>query len=231
MSSARVFATAADAVADILNWSTVMVAGHRGAGVPEGLVRALVEAGATDLTCICGSLGGADPGTCDASVLVAGGRVRRLVTGGPAHPGRGGLSGGHLLPAGVEVDIVPPGSLVERVRAAGAGLGGVLLPIEAEASTGSAMETCVIDGATCRLEAPLAADFALLRARMSDTLGNLVYRRSERNWNPVMAQAARVTIAEVDEVVQPGELDPELIITPGVYVNRVVAIGGRSIWP
>ncbi len=225
MSSAKVFATAADAVADIPNGSTVMVAGHRGAGVAEGLVRALVEAGATDLTCICGPLEGADAGTCNASMLVACGRVRRLVTGGPVHPGRGGPSGGLWLPAGVEVESVSPGTLAERIRAAGAGLGGILLPTDGE----SAQDTRILEGATYALEPHLAADFALLRARAADTLGNLVYRRSERNWNPVMAPAARVTIAEVDEVVQPGELNPELVITPGVYVNRVVPIGGRSI--
>ena len=212
MSSAKVFATAADAVADIPNGSTVMVAGHRGAGVPEGLVRALVEAGATGLTCICGPLEGADAGTYDGSMLVACGLVRRLVTGGPVHTGRG-----------VEVEIVSPGTLAERVRAAGAGLGGILLPTDGQ----SALDTRILEGATYALEPPLAADFALLRARAADTLGNLVYTRAERNWNPVMAPAARVTIAEMDEVVQPGELDPELIITPGVYVDRVVATGGR----
>ena len=226
MSPAKVFATAADAVADIPSGSTLMVAGHGGVGVPEGLVRALLEAGATDLTCICGPWEGGDNGVYDASMLVAGGRVSRLVASPPVYPNRGGPAIDLWHSGGVEVEVVSPGTLAERVRAAGAGLGGILLPMEAEGWPSSKVETRTIEGATYVLEAPLAADFALLRARAADTLGNLVYTQSARNWNPVMATAARVTIAEVDEVVQPGELDPELVITPGVYVDRVVPTGG-----
>ena len=227
MPSTKVFSTAADAVADISNGSTLMVAGHRGAGAPEVLVRALLDAGVTDLTCICGPWDGG--GAHDASMLVARGRVRRLVTAPPARTDPGGPAIDLWRSGGIEVEVVSPGTLAERIRAAGAGLGGILLPMEAVGSAGGGLETRNIEGAAYALEAPLAADFALLHARAADTLGNLVYGRSERNWNPVMATAARITIAEADEVVQPGELDPELVITPGVYVNRVVAMGGAQV--
>ena len=228
MSSTKVFATAADAVADIPNGSTVMVAGHLGAGAPEGLVRALLDGNATDLTCICGPWRGGDAGVHDASMLVAQGRARRLITGTPADPERRGGTIDLWRSGGIDVQVVAPGTLAERVRAAGAGLGGILLPMEAVDPAASGRETRDIEGAAYALEAPLAADFALLRARAADTLGNLVYRRAQRNWNPVMAAAARITIAEVEEVVRAGELDPEMVITPGIYVDRVVRVGART---
>ncbi len=225
MSPNKVYPTAADAVADIPSGSTLMVAGHLGAGAPEGLVRALLERNVTGLTCICGPWEGGGADVHDASALVARGRVTRLIAVPPANAEGGGPSGGLWRSEGIEVQAVSPGALAERVRAAGAGLGGILLPLEDAETVGDGLETRTIEGAVYALEAPLAADFALLRARTADTLGNLVYRPSQRNWNPVMAAAARTTIVEVEEVVRPGELDPELVITPGVYVNRVVPVG------
>ncbi len=228
LSPNKVYATAADAVADVPNGSSLMVAGHLGTGAPDGLVRALLERSVTGLTCICGPWEGGGAGVHDASVLVAQGRVSRLITVPPANAEGGGPAGDLWRSGGIEVQTVSRGTLAERVRAAGAGLGGILLPLDDGESTEDGLETRTIEGAVYALEAPLAADFALLRARAADTLGNLVYRPSQRNWNPVMAAAARTTIAEVEEVVRPGELDPELVITPGVYVNRVVPLGVRA---
>ena len=138
------------------------------------------------------------------------------------------MGGSNLPPtldAGIEVEYAPQGVLVERIRAGGAGLGGVLLPSDYEADGSDSKEKSVIVGEEYVLETPIKADFALLRAHKADTLGNLVYRLAQRNWNPIMAMAADVTIVEVDEVVQIGDLDPELVITPGIYVNRLVEVG------
>ena len=228
LSSAKLFATAADAVADIPDGSTLMVAGHRGVGAPDGLVRALLDRNVSGLTCICGPWEDGGSGIYDTSMLAARGRVRRLIVGASVDADGGGPALDLLRSGGVEVETVPPDRLAERVRAAGAGLGGVLLPVEGLPSPGRP-ETRTIQGVAYALEMPLSADFALLRARAADTLGNLVYRGAQRNWNPVMAAAARITIAEVDEVVPPGELDPELVITPGVYVDRIVPIGGGRV--
>ncbi|MCE2403721.1 MAG: CoA transferase subunit A [Dehalococcoidia bacterium] len=228
MSSSKVFATASDAVADVPNGSTLMIGGHLGAGVPEGLVRALLDRNVTDLTCICGPWDGGAAGLQGASMLVAKGRARRLITVAPSDAEGGGPATDLWRSEGIEVQVVSPGTLAERIRAAGAGLGGILLPLEDAGPAGDGLETRTIEDAVYALEAPLAADFALLHARAADTLGNLVYRTSQRNWNPVMAVAARTTIVEVEEVVLAGELDPELVITPGVYVNRVVPVGTRT---
>ena len=152
MPSTKVFSTAADAVADIPNGSTLMVAGHRGAGAPEVLVRALLDAGVTDLTCICGPWDGG--GAHDASMLVARGRVRRLVTAPPARTDPGGPAIDLWRSGGIEVEVVSPGTLAERIRAAGAGLGGILLPMEAVGSAGGGLETRNIEGAAYALEAP-----------------------------------------------------------------------------
>ena len=125
----------------------------------------------------------------------------------------------------MEVEAVPQGTLAERIRAGGAGLGGIYLATGMGTPFEAGKERKLIDGEEYIFEMPLKADYALLRAHKADTLGNLVYRGSQSNWNPIMAMAADVTIVEVDEVVRPGELDPELIITPGIYVNRIVAVG------
>jgi 3-oxoacid CoA-transferase A subunit len=220
MSPARVFPSAADAVADVPNGAVVMVAGYARPGTPQSLVRALLDKGVEDLTCICGPWYGRDPDLYDAAKLVARGRVKKLITSPPIHNDQGSA-----LPADVEVELVAQGALAERVRAGGAGLGGVLLPAAGPASAREGVESRTVDGVRYVLATPLRADFSLLRARRADTLGNLVYRGSQRNWNPVMAMAARVTIVEVEELVQPGELDPELVITPGIYVSRIVHVG------
>ena len=220
----RVLLSSDEAVADIPDGAVIMVGGFGTPGTPQDLVKALLRKGVTGLTCISGPWYGRDPDLYAVARLVASGLVKRVIMAPPIYayaeqdaapqPWRDGR---------LEVEIVPQGTLAERIRAGGAGLGGLLLP----AARGTALhargtERRVVDGAECTVETPLKADFALLRAHRADTLGNLVYRHSQRNWNPIMAMAADVTIAEVDEIVQPGELDPELVVTPGIYVERTV---------
>ena len=219
----RVLSNSDEAVADIPDGAVIMVGGFGAPGTPQDLVSALLRKGVTGLTCISGPWYGRDPDLYDVARLVASGRVKRVTMAPPIsayaehdaapQPWRDGR---------LEVEIVPHGTLAERIRAGGAGLGGVLLPIARGAALHDRKERRVVEGEECTVETPLKADFALLRAHRADTLGNLVYRHSQRNWNPIMAMAADVTIAEVDEIVQPGELDPELVVTPGIYVERTV---------
>ena len=128
----------------------------------------------------------------------------------------------------MEVELVAQGSLAERVRAGGAGLGAIFLPVIREAMPEEGKEKVTVDGVEYVMETPIKAGFALIRAHKADSLGNLVYRLSQRNWNPLMAMAAEVTIVEVDHVVQLGGLDPELVITPGIFVDRIVEIGAQA---
>ena len=148
--------------------------------------------------------------------------MRKVITPGPIRVDVHDSAADMWQDGRIEVEIVPQGTLAERIRAGGAGIGGLLLPTGAGIGFAEGKEKQVINGREYILETGLKADFALLRAHKADTLGNLVYLRSQRNWNPVMAMAADVTIVEVDEIVQPGELDPELVITPGIYVDRIV---------
>ena len=217
MPGSKVYASADAAVAEIRDGATVMVSGYGEAGVPRSLVRSLMDRGAIDLTCVCGPIYGSGLDGSGAAALLSAGLVSRLVTSHPlpVWPDKG--------MAGLEVDLVPQGLLAERIRAGGAGIGGLFVPRDQVTSL-EGRETKVIDGVECVLLGPLKADFALLRARVADTLGNLEYWRSQRNWGPLMAMAAHVTIAEVDEVVEPGDIDPELVITPGIYVNRIVKV-------
>jgi 3-oxoacid CoA-transferase A subunit len=217
----------------------VLVAGFAGAGWPEGLLRALRATGVGNLTCVCqGTWSGPSdipsgtsapaPGLDDAfkgvADLVASGQVRKLVCPMPFYPGRGGPVEARWRSGDLEIEAVPQGVLAEALRAGGAGLGGVFLP------TGAPMKSGFQERREVRrfgmkdyvFQPALRGDFALLRAGAADTLGNLVYRGTQRNWNPVMAMAARVTVVEVDEVLEPGGLDPEVIITPGIFVKRIV---------
>ena len=183
--------------------------------------------GVGGLTCICGPWFGSGSDGYDVARLVSSGRVKELITTAPIYP----ESHGPILQLWREgrlgLEVVAQGTLAERIRAGGAGLGGVFLPAGTGTTFGEEKERRVMEDEEYVLQTPLRADYALLRAHCADTLGNLVYRRSQRNWNPIMAMAADVTIVEVDEVVQPGELDPELVITPGIYVDRIVEAPGE----
>ena len=222
MKRSKVFSSTDEAVADIHAGAVVMVAGYGPPGTPQGLVRALSRTGVGGLTCISGPWYLEEPGLFDVRRLAAGGQVARVIT---SEPLQAGPYSGHpdSWAQGVpDVHLVPVGVLAERIRAAGAGLGAVLLPKGAGTSVSADVEVQIIDGREYIMEEPLKADYALLRASVADTLGNLVYHRAQRNWNPIMATAADLSIAEVDEIVQQGELDPELVVTPGIYVDRIV---------
>ena len=228
MAGCREFSSADEAIADIADGAVIMVAGYGGPGTPQGLVEALIRKPVTRLTCICGPLRGSHQDHHDASRLVAGGQVEKLITAPPVPSDENGDIARLQREGRLEVELSPQGTLAERIRAGGAGLGGIFLSTSIGTAYEEGKERRVIDGEDWLLETPLRADFALLRARVADNLGNLAYHRAQRNWNPIMAMAADIAIVEVDEVVLPGELDPELVISPGIYVNRLVQAQRRS---
>lgn len=217
----KVFASCAAAVADIPDGSTVLISGFADFGFPRGLVNALGASGVGGLTVI--SCDGAVPGPSPKiSRLVANGQVSKLISPMPFPPGSGGVIEERWRAGRLELEVVPQGVLVERLRAGGAGLGGVFLPTSVGTRFEQDREKRTFPRGEAVLELPLKADYALIEVRVADTLGNAVYNASARNSAPVMAMAARVTIAEAGRIVEPGALDPEAIISPGIFVNRVV---------
>ena len=218
----KVYPSAEAALADIGSGATVLIGGFAGLGRPEGLVRGLLDSGVDDLTCICQGAWPQSPEVMDIDELVANGRVRKLISPLGFHSGSGGPVAALWQSGELDVETVPPGVLAVRLRAGGAGLAGVFLPtVPGDRFLGD-KEVRRFGERDFVFESALRADFALLRAQESDTLGNLIYRGSQRNWNPVMAMAGRVSIAEVNWIHEPGAIDPEAVITPGIFVNRVV---------
>jgi 3-oxoadipate CoA-transferase alpha subunit len=206
------------AVAGIADGSTVMVGGFATSGVPLELIDALLAQGARELTIVSNHAGNGDTGL---AALIAAGRVRRIVCSYPRHKDSWVFD--RLFKAGgIELELVPQGTLAERIRAAGAGIGAFYTPAAFGTELARGKETRVIDGRAHVLEYPLPADVALVRADRGDRWGNLVYRMAGRNFGPVMATAARLTVAQVREIVPLGALDPEAIVTPGIFVARVV---------
>ncbi|WP_286222931.1 3-oxoacid CoA-transferase subunit A [Marinobacter apostichopi] len=206
------------AVADIADGSVMMIGGFGNSGIPLQLIEALRQQGARDLTIISNNAGVAEIGI--ASLLKAG-QVRKIVCSFPRSSGSIWFE--RLYEAGdIELELVPQGTLGERIRAAGAGLGGVYTPTGYGTRLAEGKETKVINGKGFVLETALPADVALIKAHRADVWGNLIYNTAGRNFNPIMATAATTTIAEVSDVVSAGELDPECIVTPGIFVDRVV---------
>jgi 3-oxoadipate CoA-transferase alpha subunit len=220
-----VFSSPETAVADVFDGAVVLIGGFAGDGIPESLLEALGRQRARDLTCICQGVWPAPSDASGVAQLVANGQVKKLISPLPIYPGVGGPVEERWRSEELEVEVVPQGTLAERLRAGGAGLGGVFLPTGVGVRFQDGKESRRFGGQECILELPLHADFALLRADAADTLGNLVYRGTRRNWNPVMAMAATITIAEVDQIYEPGGLDPEAVITPGIFVRRVIQTG------
>lgn len=217
MSRTRV-STAAEAVAGVEDGSTVLVGGFGMAGMPVVLVDALIEHGATDLTIVSNNAGNGDTGL---AALLAAGRVRKVICSFPRQSDSWVFDG--LYRAGkIELEVVPQGNLAERMRAAGAGVGAFYSPTGVGTLLAEGKETRTIDGRDYVLEFPIRGDVALIGAHVGDRAGNLVYRRTARNFGPVMAAAATTTIAQVRRVVNVGELDPEAIVTPGIYVDHLV---------
>ena len=222
------------AVSDIPDGATILLGGASPHDAPAGLLAALARSGVRGLTCVCDfvSRRSADENAADSdsaagviAQLAGAGVIARIISPQP-FAGTGGDILRNLRAAGrLQVETLPRGALAERLRAAGAGIGGVFVPAAPGTRFAEGRETRVINGVTCVLETPLRADFALLRAARADTLGNLAYRGSQRAWNATMAPAARIAIAEADAIGPPGSIDPELVITPGIYINRIVAAG------
>jgi 3-oxoadipate CoA-transferase alpha subunit len=216
-------ASVADALAGVRDGSTIMIGGFGRAGQPVELIDALIEQGATNLTVVSNNAGNGEVGLAK---LVGLGRIRRIVCSFPRQ------SDSHLFDAqyragNIELELVPQGNLAERIRAAGAGIGGFFTPTGVGTELAVGKEVREIDGRDYILEYPLRADYALISALKADRWGNLVYRETSRNFGPIMAAAASVTIAQVDEVVELGSLDPESVVTPGIYVQRVVTVRER----
>jgi 3-oxoadipate CoA-transferase alpha subunit len=209
-----------EAVAGIVDGSTVLVGGFGMAGMPVTLLDALIRQGASDLTIVSNNAGNGDTGL---AALLAARRVRKVVCSFPRQSDSYVFDG--LYRAGlVELELVPQGNLAERLRAAGAGIGAFFCPTGAGTPLAAQRETRMIDGREHVLEHPIRGDVALIRAQTSDALGNLIYRKTARNFGPVMATAATTTVVQVDHVVDAGDLDPEAIVTPGIYVDRVVEV-------
>lgn len=211
------------AVSGIPDGATVMIGGFGRAGQPVELIDALIAQGATDLVIVNNNAGNGDTGL---AALLAAGRVRRIVCSFPRQHDSWVFD--DLYRSGrIELELVPQGNLAERIRAAGAGIGAFYTPTGVGTQLADGKETRVIDGRTYLLEHPLHADVALVSARTADRWGNLVFRETARNFGPIMATAAHTTIAQVDDVVPLGALDPEAVVTPGIFVDRVVAVGER----
>lgn len=210
--------TAAAALSGMRDGHHVMVGGFGSAGLPSGLIEAVLDSGARDLTIISNNAGYDLEGV---AVLIAADRVGKLICSYPLTEGATAFRKAYAE-GRTALELVPQGTLVERIRCAGAGLGGFLSPITVGTVLQGEKPVHCIDGQDYVLELPLRADFALLRARRADRYGNLVYHLSGRNFNPIMATAATTVVAEVDEVVTPGGLDPETIRTPGIFVDAVV---------
>jgi 3-oxoadipate CoA-transferase alpha subunit len=215
----KTFRSAAEAVADIPDGATVMIGGFGTAGIPFTLIDALIAQGARGLTIVNNNAGNGDAGV---AALIREKRVRRIVCSFPRQ-----VDSWHFDAAWkageIELELVPQGNLAERIRAGGAGIGAFYTRTGYGTKLAEGKETREFDGHMHVLERPLRADYALIRARHGDRWGNLVYRKTARNFGPVMATAAQVTIAQVDAIVPLGSLDPEAIVTPGIFVRRVVA--------
>ncbi|MCA2218304.1 3-oxoacid CoA-transferase subunit A [Jidongwangia harbinensis] len=211
----------AEAVTGVGDGATVLIGGFGLAGMPVHLVDALIGLGVGDLTVVSNNAGNGDTGL---AALLAAGRVRKVICSFPRQADSYVFD--RLYRAGkIELEVVPQGNLAERMRAAGAGIGAFYCPTGVGTPLADGKETRTIDGREYVLEYPIHGDVALIGAHAGDPLGNLVYRKTARNFGPVMATAATVTVAQVTHLVAVGQLDPEAVVTPGIYVDRLVEVG------
>ncbi|MDX3231375.1 3-oxoacid CoA-transferase subunit A [Streptomyces sp. ME19-01-6] len=213
----------AAAVSGIRDGATVMIGGFGRAGQPVELIDALISHGARDLTVVNNNAGNGDTGL---AALLAARRVRKIICSFPRQSDSWVFDG--LYRAGeIELELVPQGNLAERIRAAGAGIGAFFSPTGVGTQLAEGKEVRTIDGRDYVLEYPIRADVALISALRADRWGNLVYRETARNFGPIMAAAAATTIVQVDEIVPLGDMDPETVVTPGIFIDHVVAVGER----
>jgi 3-oxoadipate CoA-transferase alpha subunit len=216
--------TAEEAVADIPDGATIMIGGFGAAGLPLNLVQALVAQGANDLTVISNAI-------TEFLDLAQAKRIKKAITSYvglprsimPVNPFEVQYEAGE-----VELELLPEGTLPERIRAAGAGIAGFYTTVGVDTFVEKGKETKIIDGKKYLFEKALSADFALVKGFKGDKFGNLIYRKAARNQNPIIAMAAKVTIAEVEEIVEVGQLDPEIIVTPGIFIDRIVQVPKKT---
>ncbi len=228
----KIYQTFEQAVADVQDGITFMSPGFGGVGVPRNLLAALHRQGAKDLTGISNNAGTLDE-KVDVGTLIGAGQVKKMVCAftAPTHPSQITPFVKMYNNDEIDAELVPQGSLAERMRAAASGIGGFYTPTSVGTELAEGKEHREINGRTYVLEYPLYADYAFIRAWKADSFGNLQFRLAQRNFNPIMAMAAGITIVEVEsDIVEPGELDPDQIHVPGVYVDRLVKIPPDGIW-
>ena len=227
MSVTEVGADADAAVAGIRDGATVLVGGFGEAGQPMELISALRRSGTRDLTLVSNNAGNGDIGL---AALLQAGQVRKVICSFPRQADSWVFDELYRSKR-IELELVPQGNLAERMRAAGAGIGAFFCPTAVGTPLAEGKETREIDGRTYVLEYPIKADYAFIAAYQADTIGNLVYRKTARNFGPVMATAAALTIAQVEEIVEPGGIDPEVVVTPGIFVDRIVQVRPPALGP
>ncbi len=220
----RIATSPAEAVAEVKDGSTVLIGGFGNAGQPMELIDALLDGGATNLTVVNNNAGQADAGL---ALLIKERRVQKIICSFPRQSDSWHFDEAYRA-GDIELELVPQGNLAERIRAAGAGIGGFFTPTGYGTLLAEGKETRMIDGRGYVLETPIHADVALIKALRADTHGNLVYRKTARNFGPIMATAAKQAIVQVDEIVPVGGIDPEVVVTPGIYVDTMVALGGKN---
>jgi 3-oxoadipate CoA-transferase, alpha subunit len=216
----KIAASAAEALAGVKDGATVLIGGFGTAGIPNELIEGLIAQGARDMTVVNNNAGNGDHGL---AALLATGRVRKVICSFPRQTDSHVFDS--LYRSGrIELELVPQGNLAERLRAAGAGIGAFFCPTAYGTELAKGKETRLIDGRHHVLEYPIRGDLALIKAEAGDRWGNLVYRKAARNFGPVMAMASRFTVASVHDIVPLGSLDPESVVTPGIFVSKVVRI-------
>ena len=216
----KIAASVADAIAGVQDGSTVLIGGFGTAGIPNELIAGLIEQGAKDLTVVSNNAGNGDTGL---AALLKTGRVRKIVCSFPRQADSHVFDG--LYRSGrIELELVPQGNLAERIRAAGAGIGAFFCPTGFGTELAKGKETREIGGRQYVLEHPIHGDVALIKAERGDRWGNLMFRKAARNFGPVMAMGAKRTIASVHEIAELGALEPEAVVTPGIFVSKIVKI-------
>lgn len=221
----KISPSAEAALASVDDGSTVFIGGFGSAGIPEELVSALIDQGASDLTIVNNNAGNSENGLAK---LLRAGRVRKIICSFPRSADSYVFDELYRAKK-VELDLVPQGTLAERIRAAGAGIGAFFTPTAFGTDLAKGKETREFDGRMYVMEFPIHGDVALIRAEKGDRWGNLTYRKAARNYGPIMAAAARLTVASVNEVVELGTLDPETIVTPGIFITHVVDVGRDTV--
>jgi 3-oxoadipate CoA-transferase alpha subunit len=226
----KIFSSCAAAVADIRDGATVMVGGFLGRGVPSELLMALRDRGVKDLTIIRNDVAGSRTNPNDVNILIAAGQVKKVITcfavfGSPKMVSEMEKA---VLEGRAELELSPQGTLVERIRAGGGGIGAFYTPVGVGTAAAEGKEVRNIGGQDMLLETALTADYALVKAHRADRMGNLLYRMTARNFNPLMAMASTTTIVEAEELVEVGAIDPDLVVTPAIFVHRIVHVPGKA---